>query len=377
MSDWKAHLEAEGGDSTAKLRHSRNKATVGAAVKLGVFTLASLMVTALLTVIMGNIGLGSAQEYHAIFTNASMLQPGDDVRVAGVSVGEVKDVEHYDRTMAEVTFRADTDVHLTTASEAEIRFLNLVGDRYLALEEGRPGDDTEPLEPGGTIDVHHTKPALDLTVLFNGFKPLFQALTPDQVNELSMNLIQVLQGEGGTVQQLLAHTASLTNALADRDKLIGDVVTNLSETLDTVDQRHQQLSHLVVSLRDWMRDLARDRDTIGGSLDNISNLTVVVADLLRRGRPLLKRDIVALHDLAKLLNEPDQRADIVDLLDRMPEVMSDQIRTGTYGSWYQYYICGVSAHIKLPVIGNLPIIKTLQDYLGSFNFQSTAKRCPQ
>jgi phospholipid/cholesterol/gamma-HCH transport system substrate-binding protein len=266
-------------------------------------------------------------------------------------------------------------VRSMSASTAEIRFLNLVGDRYLALEEGRGADDADPLDEGDTIPVSNTSPSLDLTVLFDGFKPLFQALTPDQVNELSMNLVQVLQGEGGTVRGLLEHTASLTTALADRDRLIGEVVTNLSETLDTVNRRHQQLSDLVIELKDWMRDLARDRKTIGGSLDNISELTVTVADLLRRGRPLLKRDITALHDLAKLLNDPDQRSEIVDLLDRMPEVMSDQIRTGTYGSWYQYYVCGASVRLDLPVLGNIPIINQIEEAFGRFDFHSTAPRC--
>ena len=354
---------------------SRNATTIAAAVKLGIFTVVSLIVTGVLTVIMGNIGLGSSNEYHAIFTNASSLEKGDDVRVAGVSVGEVKSVEHYDRTMARVTFAAESDLDLTTETHAEIRFLNLIGDRYLALEEGRPGPQTEPLDAGDTIDVSHTSPALDLTVLFDGFKPLFQALTPDQVNELSMNLVQVLQGEGGTVQGLLEHTASLTTALADRDKLIGSVVTNLTETLDTVDQRHEQLSSLVIELRDWMQDLAKDRDTIGSSLDNVSQLTEVVASFLHQGRPLLKRDIAALHDLAKVLNRPGQRADIVDLLDRMPEMMSDQTRTGSYGSWYQYYICGADVKITLPVVGKLPVIEQIQDFIQSFQFRSTAARC--
>jgi phospholipid/cholesterol/gamma-HCH transport system substrate-binding protein len=245
----------------------------------------------------------------------------------------------------------------------------------MALEEGGGADGAEPLAEGGTIPIQNTSPSLDLTVLFNGFKPLFQALTPDQVNELSMNLVQVLQGEGGTVRGLLEHTASLTSALADRDELIGDVVTNLSETLDTVNRRHEQLSSLVVELKDWMQDLAADRETIGSSLTNISELTVTVADLLRRGRPLLKKDIAALRDLAKLLNEPDQRADIIDLLNRMPKVMADQTRTGTYGSWYQYYICGVSMRVRLPLIANLPIVKKIQDYIEKIDIQSTAKRC--
>lgn len=353
----------------------RNTATVAAGIKLAIFTMVSVFVTGLLAVIMGNIGLGSGYEVQAIFTNATMLEEGDDVRIAGVNVGEVKDVDHYDRANAIVRFRVDSDVELTTASRAEIRYLNLIGDRYLALEEGKGAPDAAELAEGDTIPIAQTKPALDLTVLFDGFKPLFQALTPDQVNELSMNLVQVLQGEGGTVRGLLEHTASLTNTLADRDELIGDVVTNLSETLDTVNQRHEQLSTLVIELKDWMRDLAADRETIGDSLGNISDLTVAVADLLQRGRPLLKKDIAALRDLAALLNKPGQRAEIVDLLDRMPEVMSDQTRTGTYGSWYQYYICGVSASIVLPVIDNLPIIKEISSYIRNFEFSSTAPRC--
>jgi phospholipid/cholesterol/gamma-HCH transport system substrate-binding protein len=126
-----------------------------------------------------------------------------------------------------------------------------------------------------------------------------------------------------------------------------------------------------------MQDLARDRETIGGSLDHISDLTVTVADLLHRGRPLLKSDIAALHDLAKLLNEPKQRAAVEDLLKRMPEVMSDQLRTGTYGSWYQYYICAVNARIKLPIISglNLPLLNQISDAIENFNFHSTAPRC--
>ena len=357
------------------MRNRRNAVFVASGVKLAIFTVVSVFMTGLLAIIMGNIGLGGGKTYQAVFTNASTLDKGDDVRIAGVSVGEVKEVDHHERAMALVTFRIDDEIELTTASTAEIRFLNLVGDRYLALEEGEDAGDAETLDDGDTIPVEKTRPSLDLTVLFDGFKPLFQALTPDQVNELSMNLVQVLQGEGGTVRGLLEHTASLTTALADRDQLIGDVVTNLSETLDTVNRRHEQLSTLVIELKDWMKDLARDRETIGGSLDNISDLTVTVADLLHRGRPLLKRDIAALHDLAALINSPSQRREIVDLLDRMPEVMSDQIRTGTYGSWYQYYICGASVRIDLPVLGNIPIINQIEEMITKFEFHSEVPRC--
>ncbi|GEP32664.1 ABC transporter substrate-binding protein [Nocardioides szechwanensis] len=357
---------------------SRNSVTMAAGIKLGIFTVISILVTGLLAAIMGNVGFGAGKEYKAIFSTASMLQKGDDVRVAGVSVGEVKDVEHYDRNNAIVTFRVKADVPMTTASRAEIRFLNLVGDRYLALEEGASAQ-AEPLDDGDTLPIEQTSPALDLTTLFNGFKPLFQALQPDQVNDLSLNLIQVLQGEGGTVRGLLEHTASLTNALADRDQLIGEVITNLSSTLSTVDSRRRQLSSLVVELKGWMGDLARDRGTIGSSLSNISDLTVVLADLLRESRPVLKADIAELRQLAALLNKKANRDQIVELLDRLPESMTDQTRTGTYGSWYSYYICGFSGTITLPEmdIPGIPpaLLNQLLEGLTDIEFHSSAERC--
>jgi phospholipid/cholesterol/gamma-HCH transport system substrate-binding protein len=354
---------------------SRNATTIAAGIKLGIFTVVSLLVTGLLAAIMGNIGFGAGATYQAVFSTASMLEKGDDVRIAGVSVGEVKKVEHYQRSEALVTFRVQKDVALTTASRAEIRFLNLVGDRYLALEQG--GDrQAEALKDGGTLPIEQTRPALDLTTLFNGFQPLFQALNPQQVNDLSLNLVQVLQGEGGTVQGLLQKTASLTNTLADRDELIGRVVTNLSKTLSTVDSRHQQLNDLVVELKSWMTDLARDRSTIGSSLQSISDLTVVVADLVRQGRPLLKSDVAKLRTLAALLNKKASRKQVIEMLDRLPESMTDQTRTGTYGSWYNYYVCGFSGRITLPAgLGSLPGVKELTNELNHLDFHSTAPRC--
>jgi phospholipid/cholesterol/gamma-HCH transport system substrate-binding protein len=360
----------------ARIRNRRNATTIKAGVKLLVFTIVSVLVTGLLAAIMGNIGFGSGREYQAIFSSASMLEKGDDVRVAGVSVGEVKRVEHYERNHALVTFRVKADVPLTTGSRAEVRFLNLVGDRYLALEAGRD-EDAEPLEDDQPLPMSQTSPALDLTTLFNGFKPLFQALKPEDVNELSLNLVQVLQGEGGTVQGLLQKTASLTTTLADRDELIGSVIDNLTTTLRTVDSRSEQLTSLVTELKGWMRDLARDRDTIGSSLSSISDLTVAVADLLRDGRPLLKADVAELRELAALLTNRQGRANVVELLDRLPESMTDQTRTGTYGSWYSYYLCGFSAEINLPRITGIPqsLLGNLNRLLGTLNFRSTASRC--
>lgn len=362
---------------------ARNTQTTLAAVKLGIFTAASLVVTTVLAMIMGNFGFGSTTEYKATFSNASLITSGDQVRIAGLVVGKVTDVDIVGRDHARVTFQVKSDVPLTTASKADIRFLNLVGDRYMSLSQGDEG--APRLKAGATIPRERTTPALDLTALFNGFQPLFTALDPDQVNELSLNLVKVLQGEGGTIASLLSRTASLTNTLADRDELIGDVIDNLSGMLRTVDDHHEQLDDLIVQLKGWMGNLEQDRSAIGASLQSVSGLSQELGDLLVTGRPLLKEDIKQIGRLSKLLANPSSQALVDEALDRLPALFRNQARIGTYGAWYNYYLCDFTGRIILPKldlstlgIPNLtqPILDQIQKSLdGALNFYSTADRC--
>jgi phospholipid/cholesterol/gamma-HCH transport system substrate-binding protein len=352
---------------------SRNTATAVAAIKLGVFVLASLLVTGTLTAIMGKFGFGTQNEYKAIFTNASLINKGDDVRVAGVSVGQVTGVEIKDRNDAEVSFKVQDDVPVTRTSRAEIRFLNLVGARYLSLGQG--SEDAPRLPDGGTLPKSQTQPALNLTELFNGFQPLFQALQPAEVNDLSMNLVRVLQGEGGTVGQLMQHTASLTNTLADRDKLIGDVIDNLSAMLQTVDDRHDQLNELIIELKGWLGNVSKDRKAIGASVQNLSTLTARVADLLTQSRPYLKSDIAELNKILRTLNKPANQDVLDELLERLPLMLERQTRSGTYGSWYNYYLCDFSGAIILPDLPDVPGLDEIEKNLRNLSFHSTADRC--
>jgi phospholipid/cholesterol/gamma-HCH transport system substrate-binding protein len=372
---------------------SRNTVTTMAGIKLGIFTVVSVVVTTVLAMIMGNFGFGSTTQYQALFSSASLLTKGDDVRVAGLVVGSVKDVQIHDRNHALVTFAVKSDVPLTTASHADIRFLNLVGDRYLSLSQGDPGAGRLPAH--ATIPMSQTTPALDLTALFNGFQPLFTALDPKEINDLSLNLVKVLQGEGGTIQGLLARTASLTNSLADRDQLIGQVITNLSGMLQTVDAHHQQLDTLVVQLKDWMGNLARDRNVIGQSVQNVSTLADQLATLLVQSRPAIKGDVHQIHRLAAILKKPESKAIINEALARLPDMFRKQVRIGSYGSWYNYYLCDFDGQIILPKLSTLTgvlgvptvgdaldklgitkaVYEQIQSKLKSLSFHSTAARC--
>ncbi|HEX4703806.1 MAG TPA: MCE family protein, partial [Pseudonocardiaceae bacterium] len=195
-------------------------------IKISVFTVVTVLLTGVLALTIANVQLGPTDGYNALFTDATGLNTGDDIRISGVKVGTVTSIQVVDHNDAQVGFQVDASRRLPASVTATIKYRNLVGQRYIALGTD-VGDLNATLAPGGTIPLSRTAPALNLTALFNGFKPLFQALNPADVNKLAYEIIQVLQGEGGTVDDLLAHTASLTSTVAAKDKVIGRTVDNL------------------------------------------------------------------------------------------------------------------------------------------------------
>jgi phospholipid/cholesterol/gamma-HCH transport system substrate-binding protein len=317
--------------------------------KLMVFTVITITLTALLATTIAAVGFGSRASYRAEFTDVTGLIKGDDVRIAGVKVGSVEKVKLVRRSVAEVTFSVVKEQRLSTDIQVRIRYRNLVGQRYLALSEGAGPD--RRLAEHGLIPLSQTRPALDLTVLFNGFKPLFQALSPKDVNSFSLAVIRTLQGEGGTINTLLAKTASLTNTLADRDQLIGRVITNLNNVLGTVNSRDTELSNLIVQLQRFVSGLSQDRQVIGASLSSISDLTDSTAGLLKDTRPSVKADIDRLYAVSKTLN--DSQSIVEGVLQRLPGKLTAVTRTATYGSWFNFYLCDLTV-VGLPVSISAP-----------------------
>ena len=180
-----------------------------------------------------------------------------------------------------------------------------MGQRYISLAQGVGGP--KVLSEGDTIPLSRTRPALDLTVLFNGFKPLFAALSPADVNKLSYEIVTVFQGEGGTLESLLSHTASVTSTLASKDQVIGSLINNLNEVMVTIGNRDTQLSDLLIKLRQFVSGLSSDRQAILGSLDSISALAVQTSDLVTGIRPSLTTDVKQLNKVAGNLDRNKAR----------------------------------------------------------------------
>ena len=321
-----------------------DRRTTGDLVKLLVFMLVTTLATGVLVVTIGNLDFGTTREYKAEFTDATGVVKGDDIRIAGVKVGSVQGVEIKDRTRALVTFEVDEATPVTLSTNATIKYRNLVGQRYISLTQGIGTDD--PLGEGDTIKVSKTSPALDLTVLFNGFKPLFQALSPADINQLSYEIVQVFQGEGGTLESLLANTASVTSTLAERDEVISSLIDNLNVVLDNLGDRDQQLSQLILTFKTFIGGLKDDSEAILDSLDQISALSVETADLVKGIRSPFVEDIKQLRRLTSNINR--NKAELDRALQVLPIKLNKVGRTAIYGSFFNFYLCNFQGKVRFP-----------------------------
>ena len=316
-------------------------------IKLVVFAVVMMVVLAGLLVVFSEYRSGDYTEYNAAFTDVSGLESGDKVRIAGVEVGRVKKVALEDGNTAAVGFTVAGDQIVHRSTEAMVRYENLTGDRYLELKRGE--GDQSSLEAGGMLPASQTTPALDLDALLGGFKPLFKALEPGQVNQLSESIVQVFQGEGGNVQDLLASTSSLTGALADRDQLIGDVISNLTGVLTTVADNQENVDSIVVNLQELISGLARNAGPLGESVSRLNDTSRSMTTLLADVRPPLREDVAQLDRVAQLINDDEPYVESV--INRLPSDFEKMSRLGVYGSFFNFYLCGVIVRVTSPVTG--------------------------
>jgi phospholipid/cholesterol/gamma-HCH transport system substrate-binding protein len=317
--------------------------------RLAVFTAVCGLATFGLFMVFAQLRFQAEDTYKAEFTNVSGLKQGDFVRIAGVEVGKVKHISIRPDTMVVVEFSADDTVVLTEGTKALIRYDNVVGGRYLELQEG--AGDLKRLDHGQTIRADHTQPALDLDALIGGFRPLFRALDPVQVNALTGQLIQAFQGQGTAITSFLAQTAAVTNTLADRDDLIGQVIVNLNTVLGTVSEQSQQFDKSLTSLDDLIERFAARKSDISNSLAYSNAAAASIADLLQQVRPPFK-NTVAQSDRANSIVLADHDY-FDDLLNTLPDAYQALARQGMYGDFFTFYLC--DAVLKLNGKGGQPV----------------------
>ncbi|TQK51718.1 phospholipid/cholesterol/gamma-HCH transport system substrate-binding protein [Streptomyces sp. SLBN-118] len=336
---------------------SGQRSLTGPAVKSLIFILVTALATTVLALSVAGTDVDRTRTYKAWFTDATGLGEGDSVRIAGVQVGRVESMEIVQRRYAQVTFSMDADRRLPASATASIKYLNMVGQRFVDLGRGA-GPVGGFLPEGATIPLRRTAPALDLTQLFNGFQPLMQGLSPAETNRLSSSIVQVLQGEGGTVEGLLRTIGSVTTTVAAKDQVIGEVIGNLNRVLKTVNTRQEGFTDLVETVEELVSGFAGDRKTLGKSVDSLGKLSVSTADLFGESRAPLKDGIRDLRRVSGTL--ADNGSLVENFLTRTPQKMAAITRIASYGSWLNLYLCearlsGVNTYDGSPPPTGLPL----------------------
>lgn len=316
-------------------------AGTGTAVKVGVFIIAMLMVTAALFAIFGQYRVAASNTYSAVFADVSSLKAGDSVRIAGVRVGTVDHVALQPDNTVVVDFGADRDIRLTEGTRAAVRYLNLVGDRYLELLDNPGSARIQP--PGSRIPAQRTAAALDLDLLLGGLKPVVQGLNPQSVNALTNSLIQILQGQDGNIESLFAKTSAFSNALADNSQTVQQLIDNLNTVLATVDTDGAKFSGAVDRLEKLVTGLAGDRDPIGSAITALDSGTASLTDLLSEARAPLAGTVDQLARTVSTLEQDKETLDIA--LQKAPKNYRKLVRLGSYGSWINQYLCGMSVRV--------------------------------
>ncbi|OYN76205.1 MCE family protein [Mycolicibacterium sphagni] len=321
----------------------------GAVWRLAVFVVVCVVGIFAIFAIFAQLRFQDEDTYRAEFTDITGLKSGDFVRIAGVEVGKVSDISIRPDTIVTVAFTTDQSVVLTHGSRAVIRWDNPLGDRYLELQEG--AGDAKRLMPGQTIPVAQTEPSVDLDALIGGFRPLFRALDPDQVNALTGQLIQAFQGQGGTINSFLNETAQFTSTLADRDDLIGQVIHNLNVVLGSLADQNKQFDKAVSSVTELVKGLSARRDDIAKGLAYTDAAAGSIADLMAAARPPLQNTIEQTDRVSGLAMADHDYLD--NLLATLPDAYHALARQGVYGDFFSFYLCDL--FLKLNGKGGQPV----------------------
>ncbi|MGV0794970.1 MCE family protein [Mycolicibacterium sp. XJ1819] len=327
--------------------------------RVAIYSTVSAVAIALLFATFGQFRFGDENAYNAVFKNVSGLQKDEFVRIGGVEVGRVKKVDVQPDTTVHVVFSVERAVVLTEGTRAVIRYDDLIGGRYLALEEGEGA--TKRLPAGGTIPISRTAPALDLDSVVTGFRPLLRALSPDEVNALTGQLIEALQGQGGTIGSLLNQAAAMTHTLADRDKLIGDVINNLNTVLGSLGSQGDQLGKTVDSLAELIDTLEARKQDITNGVAYANAAAKSIADMLSQSRQPLKKVVHEVDRTSGVVLEEKEYID--DYLATLPATYDVLTRQGLYGDFFTFYFCDVL--LKLNGKGGQPVyVKLVEQSSG-------------
>ncbi|MGL4306185.1 MAG: MCE family protein [Mycobacteriaceae bacterium] len=308
-----------------------NKPLVG----FSMFGVVALLLTSIIWFTLERNVSGKTNSYTAIFSDVSGLRSGDDVRMAGVRVGRVEAVELVDN-QAKVSFIVQEDQKIFDNTRALIRYQNLIGQRYIALALPHNERGME-MTSGASIDIKNTEPSFDISLLLNGFEPLFATLNPEQINSLSESIVQAVQGDGASLASLIAQSTTLATTFANKDEVLGSLIENLGSALNQLNMQSTELKSVILQVRKLVEGLNGQSATLGSSVLKIGDAADSLATMLGSIQPSLKTTLDSAKQASVLLTSLGEKLD--KTAQDVPIFLAGLIRASQSGTYFALYLC--------------------------------------
>ncbi|WP_342800348.1 MlaD family protein [Nocardia sp. No.11] len=216
---------------------------------------------------------GETYTYPALFTDATGLRRGDDVRLHGVQIGKVGEVE-LDGALARVRFTVVRDRAPATGTTIAIRYQNLTGFRYLEL---RPPDSPgRPRDPAAVFGTAETVPDFDITRLFKGLQPVLAQLSPEDLNRFATSILAVIQGDGSGIGPALGAIDTLSRYASDRQAVLSTLAANLAQVADHLGGKSGNAMRLLTNLTNLFVTIT---EKLPGLVDFAAGIPVVLQPL--------------------------------------------------------------------------------------------------
>lgn len=285
--------------------------------------------------------IGGGDTYRAAFSEASGLKAGDEVRIAGVRVGQVESIE-LDGDQVVTEFRVDTPSTLGSRTAAEIKVKTLLGDMFLALQPAGDGE----LEEGSTIPRSRTKSAYDVVSAFEGLASRADAIDTDQLGEAFDTLAELTDDTPAAFQGTLEGLSRLSRTVASRNEEIGQLLRNLDTVSGTLSERDQDLVALMKQSDVLLRALVARREAVHTLLVSTSRLSRELTTLVRQSREDLRPALQQLEGVVDVLLKNQSNLDeSLRLLAPFYRVFANTLGSGP---WFDTFIANLPPTFAVP-----------------------------
>ncbi|MGW5001948.1 MCE family protein [Streptomyces hydrogenans] len=284
--------------------------------------------------------VGGGTSYSADFTEAAGLDSGDEVRIAGVKVGEVTGVT-LDGPKVKVTFEVG-DAWVGDRSTAAIAIKTLLGEKYLALDPlGSARQD-----PGTRIPLSRTTSPYDVTQAFQDLSGTIDDIDTARLAESFRTISDTFKDSPPHVRSAADGLSELSRTVSKRDTELARLLRNSDRFTKTLKNKKSSFEVLLEDGGSLLGELQKRRDAIRALLKGSRALGTELSGLVDDNDRQLGPTLKALGRVTGVLEKNSGQLDkTLALVGPYYRLVGNTLGTGR---WFDSYLCGVVPRDYLP-----------------------------